>query len=131
MGRSLDDIASLGFTSISYDIQYSWMNRDRTAWDKVVRASLERELKTVPVVSYGYLPGAASLSTLTGQRVTTAVNCRGQATDSIDTHDLGNVEPYVSYLKGLIADYGDALLEIRGRTLLNFWEPSMVDWGRK
>lgn len=129
MEQSLDDIVSLGFTSISYDIQYHWMDKDRAAWEKVVKASMERGLRIVPVVSYGYLPGAASLSSLTGQTVTTAVNCRGEATDFIDTHDLANVEPYVAYLRGLMDEYDDAFLKIGGRTLLNFWEPSMVDWG--
>ena len=131
MEHSLDEIVSLGFTSISYDIQYHWMTRDKIAWEKVVRACGDRGLRIVPVVSYGYLPGAASLSSLTGQPVTTAVNSLGEATDSIDTHDLGNVKPYVAYLKRLIDDYDDVLLKFGNRTLLNFWEPSMVDWGRR
>ena len=131
MEKSLDDIASLGFRTISYDIQYHWLVRARDAWETLIDACTSREIKIVPVVSYGFLPNASALSTLTGMEVTTNIDSSGGATDLIDPNDLGNVEPYAEYLKGLIDEYGDALYEVDGRILLNFWEPSMITWSKQ
>ena len=131
MKGSLDDIVSLGFDSISYDIQPHWLSSSRDTWETVVGACAKRSLSIVPVVSYGFLPHARILSDLTGMEVTTAVDSKGTPTDCVDTHDPGNVAPFVSYLKGLIDSYGDAFLKIRGHTLLNFWEPSMATWSKK
>ncbi len=128
--KSLDEIRSLGFESISYDIQYHWLSNAKEVWETVVGACNERELSIVPVVSYGYLPNAGILSRLTGMDVTTAVDSHGAPTDCIDTHDLDNVQPYVEYLEMLIDAYEDAFLNVKGRILMNFWEPSMVVWNR-
>ncbi len=129
MSKSLDGIVDLGFDCISYDIQHTWLHPSRrTAWDVVVKACGERGLSIVPVVSYGFLPGAGILGELTGSQVTTAVNSEGDETDYIDVYDLANADPIIDYLEMLTNRYGDALLRMGGKTLLNFWEPSMVDW---
>jgi hypothetical protein len=128
MRRSLDSIRSLGFETISYDIQYTWLERDRVGWERVLGACEERSIDVVPVVSYGFLPGAGQLSALTGSSVTRAVDSNGSVTDNVDTHDLGNVDPIVEYLEELLGTYGESLYRTAGRTLLNFWEPSMVEW---
>ncbi len=129
MFASLDRIRSLGFDCISYDIQYTWLRAARETWEKVLKACRERGISVVPVVSYGYLPGARALSELTQMPVTTAIDSAGSPTDNIDVHDLANTEPMIEYLKLLIDAYEDDMFKVRGRTLLNFWEPSMVDWG--
>jgi len=129
MHESLDRIRSLGFDCISYDIQYTWLRSARETWEKVLHACEDRGISTVPVVSYGFLPGAKALSELTGMPVSTAVNSAGSATDNVDVHDLANTEPLVEFLKELIDTYRGQLFKVRGKILLNFWEPSMVDWG--
>jgi len=138
LDKSLNEIGSLGFSAISYDIQHNWLLSSRKTWETLLQKCEERGLLVVPVVSYGllvvpvvsygYLPNAAALSELTGMGVTTAVDSAGSATNTIDVHDLRNVEPFAHYLKELIETYGNSLVKIGGRTLLNFWEPSMVDW---
>jgi hypothetical protein len=130
MKKSLDDIVSLGFTTISFDIQYHWLMKARDDWETLIGACDKRGLKIVPVVSYGFLPDAEALSKLTGMEVTTNITSAGENTDCIDPNDLGNVQPYVEYLRQFIDDYGDALYRVDGRTLLNFWEPSMIIWSK-
>jgi hypothetical protein len=130
MEKSLDDIVSLGFTTISFDIQYHWLIKARNDWETLIGACDKRGLKIVPVVSYGFLPNAGDLANLTGMEVTTNITSAGENTDCVDPNDLGNVQPYVEYLKQFIDEYCDALYRVDGRTLLNFWEPSMIIWSK-
>ncbi len=129
MAKSLDAIVQLGFKSISYDVQPHWFVDPRGSWRRVVSACLDRSLTILPVVSYGYLPHAEAVEKITGLQVGRAVASDGSVTNNIDVSDPSNIDPLVRYIEILVDQFGEALYAEQGRIVLDFWEPSMVDWG--
>ncbi|MEM2455262.1 MAG: beta-galactosidase [Candidatus Bathyarchaeia archaeon] len=128
--KSLKEIKALGFDKISFDIQYTWYVRKEDYWERLLRFTRKERIAILPVVTYGYLPGASILESLVGRSVSRAVTNAGETTDAVNASSEDNSAILAEFIKKFVMEYKEDLMTIDSKPGVIIWEPSMVMWGK-